>query len=61
MADSYNQIETQIREAILSIQTGDSPNISAAAAKFDVPHQRLPTLAQVRVWVRRAPRERNLQ
>jgi hypothetical protein len=27
----------------------------------DTPHQRLPTLAQVRVWVRRAPRERNIQ
>lgn len=27
----------------------------------ETPHQRLPTLAQVRVWVRRAPRERNLQ
>ncbi|MSR82026.1 MAG: DUF4332 domain-containing protein [Candidatus Latescibacteria bacterium] len=50
-----------LRAGIHSVEALGQLSAEAVRQKLSaVPHQRLPTLAQVHVWVRRAPRERNL-
>ena len=49
-----------LRAGIRSVEELGQLSAEAVLQKLsDAPHQRLPTLAQVRVWVRRAPHERN--
>ncbi|MBI2506437.1 MAG: DUF4332 domain-containing protein [Candidatus Latescibacteria bacterium] len=49
-----------LRAGISSVEELGQLPAEAVLEKLDaIPHRRLPTLAQVRVWVRRAPDERN--
>ena len=51
-----------LRAGIRSVEDLGQLSAETVLQKLDAaPHQRLPTLAQVRVWMRRAPRERNIQ
>ena len=41
MAESYQEIEDRIDDAIDALNSAECPNISKTARKFDVPEQRL--------------------
>ena len=41
MADSYHDIENQIKDALCALDEGDISHISAAACHFNVSRQRL--------------------
>ena len=41
MAESYHNIESQIKDALSALERGDMPNLSVAARQFNVPRSRL--------------------